>query len=628
MPSLQSFAATFSNLFGGNPADLSAASPMGADKKSSSDQFSSLLDVVGNIGDDNNNAIAPVSRKNDVKDPVAVVADAPVSFRDNKNNDTVKATEKNIDDNNVIERKSSVTTKKAGNDKDDSQKTESLTAKNESQEANDSKKANSAIANANNDNNASDKTDEIAELDKLKEKIADRVDDLSNLMGIISRLLAGANGATTHVEFSFVSQTTVQISDMSAINSDDGQNADALAIFANLKDVLKQLEQFLQAVNGQDTPFTEGQNDTLSAINAALQNDLNGLKNLFPQAVDGDDAQSIFNQLLETQKTIQLQDIDDKTGQQSAFSPVEDVKSLLQDDIASIKAALLKFKNEQLSTHVRPEIETPKIQLTVMPQMDTLSVDNVSVVKQENGKNDLAIFANVVQAAAIPVVEQTQNQNNNSSVNPIAVAVQQSSRVTDVDTNAGGNFSNNSGQGGNSQAHLSFGATSAGTQVRGAGANSTQFSSLLNRSEHVPVAEQVVFHVKTAIGNGSSKITLQLNPEELGKLDITLDVDVKGKTGVTITADNKQTLDLLQRDSQGLQKALSDAGLKADSGSLSFNLRGGEREGQGQNQSQAANQYRKSQPDDLLPEEVNMASLAVATRSYVINLPDGLDIKI
>ena len=40
-----------------------------------------------------------------------------------------------------------------------------------------------------------------------------------------------------------------------------------------------------------------------------------------------------------------------------------------------------------------------------------------------------------------------------------------------------------------------------------------------------------------------------------------------------VTADNKQTLDLLQKDSKQLQEALQQAGLQTDEDSLSFNLR-------------------------------------------------------
>jgi len=41
-----------------------------------------------------------------------------------------------------------------------------------------------------------------------------------------------------------------------------------------------------------------------------------------------------------------------------------------------------------------------------------------------------------------------------------------------------------------------------------------------------------------------------------------------------VTADNPSTLNLLLKDVRGLERALQEAGLRADSGSLQFGLRG------------------------------------------------------
>jgi len=55
-----------------------------------------------------------------------------------------------------------------------------------------------------------------------------------------------------------------------------------------------------------------------------------------------------------------------------------------------------------------------------------------------------------------------------------------------------------------------------------------------------------------------------------------------GRLTAVISADRSDTMMLLQRGSGELQQALRDAGIQADSGSLSFNLRGdGQSSGQG-----------------------------------------------
>ena len=53
-----------------------------------------------------------------------------------------------------------------------------------------------------------------------------------------------------------------------------------------------------------------------------------------------------------------------------------------------------------------------------------------------------------------------------------------------------------------------------------------------------------------------------------------LDVDHDGRITAVISADRSDTLNMLQQDRATLPQALRDAGLQADSSSLSFNLRG------------------------------------------------------
>lgn len=83
---------------------------------------------------------------------------------------------------------------------------------------------------------------------------------------------------------------------------------------------------------------------------------------------------------------------------------------------------------------------------------------------------------------------------------------------------------------------------------------------------------QVVVQISRAVKNGNDTITLQLHPAEMGTVNVRLDVAADGKVQGTVTADNPQTLDMLQKDSRSLERALQDAGLRADPGSLQFSL--------------------------------------------------------
>ena len=89
------------------------------------------------------------------------------------------------------------------------------------------------------------------------------------------------------------------------------------------------------------------------------------------------------------------------------------------------------------------------------------------------------------------------------------------------------------------------------------------------------VAEQVAINVHQAVKSGTDHIQIQLQPADLGTIDVKLNVNHDGRVTVVVSADRSDTLNLLQQDAGGLTQALRDAGLQADNSSLSFNLRGG-----------------------------------------------------
>lgn len=91
---------------------------------------------------------------------------------------------------------------------------------------------------------------------------------------------------------------------------------------------------------------------------------------------------------------------------------------------------------------------------------------------------------------------------------------------------------------------------------------------------HTPV-DEVQYRIASAIHDGHSKIHIKLEPAELGRVDVRLDVNnVDNKVNLVITTDKPETLKILQEDSKSLEKALMDVGFKSESTSLSFNLRG------------------------------------------------------
>ncbi len=87
-------------------------------------------------------------------------------------------------------------------------------------------------------------------------------------------------------------------------------------------------------------------------------------------------------------------------------------------------------------------------------------------------------------------------------------------------------------------------------------------------------ADQVAVHIQRAVAAGQGRIRITLHPAELGQIDVKLNIGNDGAVKAILSIERPETFELLQRDARGLEKALQDAGLKTDSGSLSFNLKG------------------------------------------------------
>ncbi|MBL6951202.1 MAG: flagellar hook-length control protein FliK [Alphaproteobacteria bacterium] len=90
---------------------------------------------------------------------------------------------------------------------------------------------------------------------------------------------------------------------------------------------------------------------------------------------------------------------------------------------------------------------------------------------------------------------------------------------------------------------------------------------------------QVAMHLSKAAQNGIDRMTIRLDPAELGRVHVKLEVGHDGRTIALVAAERPETLELLQRDSRSLERALQQAGLETDSDSLSFSLSQGDQQG-------------------------------------------------
>jgi chemotaxis protein MotD len=72
---------------------------------------------------------------------------------------------------------------------------------------------------------------------------------------------------------------------------------------------------------------------------------------------------------------------------------------------------------------------------------------------------------------------------------------------------------------------------------------------------------------------GVNRFEIRLDPPELGRIDVRLEVARDGKATSHVTVDRPETLSLLQREQPQLERALEQAGLKTADNGLQFTLR-------------------------------------------------------
>jgi flagellar hook-length control protein FliK len=97
-------------------------------------------------------------------------------------------------------------------------------------------------------------------------------------------------------------------------------------------------------------------------------------------------------------------------------------------------------------------------------------------------------------------------------------------------------------------------------------------AQLRQHLQDLPAHEQVAVHIQRALREGTGRVSIQLSPAELGRIHVKLEIDEEKRVSAAVTVEKPSTLELLQRDTKALERALHEAGLKMDGNDLSFSL--------------------------------------------------------
>lgn len=96
------------------------------------------------------------------------------------------------------------------------------------------------------------------------------------------------------------------------------------------------------------------------------------------------------------------------------------------------------------------------------------------------------------------------------------------------------------------------------------------------------VADQVRVNITKSAVKGIDKIDITLKPEDLGRIEIKMQIGKDGKLQAHLVSSRPETMEALQKEMQSLEKAFNDAGFQTDEGSLSFSFRDGNQANQNQ----------------------------------------------
>lgn len=184
-----------------------------------------------------------------------------------------------------------------------------------------------------------------------------------------------------------------------------------------------------------------------------------------------------------------------------------------------------------------------------------------------------------------------------------------------VSSTSGGTAHSGGGEGaGQVNAGGTAGQQTQQTQSQSAAeqANNTQKQAPTGRT----VVDQVSVKITKAIQGGNDKITIQLRPANMGRVEVKMELTRDNHLTVLIVADNRETLELLKNDARGLQRALAEAGLQTDAGDLNFNLRG--QDGQDQDGKAQSRGVASVEEDAVILDEYIIEEAVVASDGRVL----------
>jgi len=161
-----------------------------------------------------------------------------------------------------------------------------------------------------------------------------------------------------------------------------------------------------------------------------------------------------------------------------------------------------------------------------------------------------------------------------------------------------------------------------GASVAATAASTGSLSVTATTNAAVPLSGLAV-EIAVSARSGKSRFEIRLDPADLGRIDVRIDVDRNGRVTSHLTVEKPETLSMLRQEAPQLQRQLDDAGFKTGNGGLQFSLRDQSSSGQDGNET-----GRNAQRLVISDDETISAAVAGRTYGRVPGSGSGVDIRV
>jgi len=212
------------------------------------------------------------------------------------------------------------------------------------------------------------------------------------------------------------------------------------------------------------------------------------------------------------------------------------------------------------------------------------------------------------------MVEAVKADASGNSVTPSAVHAGAHSAAADI----GQTLANSSGNG-----LQAAGAIQTQQTTASAAPAAAQLTATAATGAAVPLSG-LAMEIAASANSGKTRFEIRLDPAELGRIDVRIDIDRHGQVTSHLTVERPETLSMLRQDANQLQRALDNAGLSTGNSGLQFSLRDQSSQGQNDGNQSNPNAHR------LVISEEDSVPAIVAGRSYgrMLGASGGVDIRV